>query len=52
MSPFLGDDDLETMNNISVGEYEFPDPDFDDGYEDISDNAKNFITGLLQSRPR
>ena len=47
MSPFLGDDDMETVNNISGGEFEYPDPDPDEGYEDISDDAKAFINSLL-----
>ena len=45
MSPFLGDDDMETIQNISSGEYEYPDPEED--YEDISDLAKGFIDSLL-----
>lgn len=52
MSPFLGDDDMETVNNISSGEYEYPDPDPEDGYDDISDLAKDFIDSMLKSKPR
>lgn len=51
MSPFLGDDDMETINNISKGEFEYPDPDPEEGYEDISEKAKNFIDDLIQMRP-
>lgn len=47
MSPFLGDDDMETVNNISEGEFEYPDPDPEEGYEDISEDAKAFINSLL-----
>ncbi len=47
MSPFLGDDDMETVNNIASGEFEYPDPDPDEGYDDISDLAKKFIESLL-----
>ena len=50
MSPFLGDDDMETIQNISSGEYEYPEPEED--YEDISDLAKEFIDSLLKQLPR
>lgn len=50
MSPFLGDTDSETMINISSGEFEYPDPE--DGYEDISDQAKDFIDAMLKLKPR
>ena len=50
MSPFLGDDDMETIQNISSGEYEYPEPEED--YEDISDLAKSFIDALLEQVPR
>ena len=50
MSPFLGDDDMETIQNISSGEYEYPEPEED--YEDISDLAKEFIDCLLKLKPR
>ena len=52
MSPFLGDNDMETIQNISAGEYEFPDPCPEDGYEDISDLAKQFIESLLLFQPK
>ncbi len=47
MSPFLGDNDMETVANIADGEFEYPDPDPAEGYEDISDLAKKFIESLL-----
>ena len=47
MSPFLGDNDMETVNNIAEGEFEYPDPDPEEGYEDITDLAKQFIETLL-----
>lgn len=47
MSPFLGDNDMETVNNIAEGEFEYPDPDPEEGYEDITDLAKKFIETLL-----
>ena len=52
MSPFLGDDDMETVNNIASGEFEYPEPDPDEGYEDISDGAKAFIDSMLKSNPK
>lgn len=55
MSPFLGDDDMETVGNVSTGEYEYPDPqdeDTDEHYEDISRLAKQFIDQLLIISPR
>jgi len=42
---------METVNNISKGEFDYPDPDPEEGYEDISENAKNFIDDLIQMRP-
>ena len=51
MSPFLGDDDMETINNIASGEYEYPDPDPEADYEDISSQAKDFIDSLLKFKP-
>jgi len=47
-SPFEGDTDAETYLNISIGEYDFDEPEFDL----ISQNAKDFIGGLLQKAPR
>ena len=38
---------METITNISEGEFEYPDPDPDEGYEDISEDAKAFINSLL-----
>ena len=52
MSPFLGDNDMETIQNISAGEYDFPDPCPEDGYEDISALAKQFIDSLLLPQPK
>ena len=51
MSPYLGDNDMETIQNISSGEYDYPDPCPEDGYEDITDLAKKFIDSLLAQRP-
>ena len=52
MSAFLGDNDMETVNNISDGEFEYPDPDPEEGYEDISEDAKTFIDSLLVKESR
>ncbi|XP_075235091.1 uncharacterized protein LOC142332527 [Lycorma delicatula] len=43
LSPFMGETDVETMANVTIAQYDFDDEAFDD----ISDDAKNFITKLL-----
>lgn len=43
LSPFLGDDDNETLNNILACQWNFEEEEF----MDISDEAKDFITRLL-----
>ncbi|XP_056893692.1 myosin light chain kinase 3 isoform X2 [Takifugu flavidus] len=43
LSPFLGDDDNETLNNILACQWNFEEEEF----KDISDEAKDFITRLL-----
>ncbi|XP_047657276.1 myosin light chain kinase family member 4 isoform X2 [Tachysurus fulvidraco] len=43
LSPFLGDDDNETLNNILECKWSFEEAEF----ADISDEAKDFITHLL-----
>lgn len=47
-SPFLGDNDGETMQNVLDGEVEFP----DEYFNDVSTMAKDMIEGLLISDPR
>ena len=42
-SPFLGDNDMETFNNITSGYYDFNLDEFDN----ISKEAKSFISNLL-----
>ena len=50
ISPFLGDDDGETLMNVTAGEYDFED---DDGaFDKISEEAKEFISELLCLKPR
>ena len=47
-SPFLGDDNQETYQNICQVNY-----DFDEEYfEEISDDAKSFVSELLIKKPR
>uniref|UniRef100_UPI00358F3350 myosin light chain kinase 2, skeletal/cardiac muscle-like isoform X2 n=1 Tax=Myxine glutinosa TaxID=7769 RepID=UPI00358F3350 len=43
LSPFLGDDEAETLSNIVQENWSFD----DEAFEDISDEAKDFVTGLL-----
>ncbi|XP_029905613.1 myosin light chain kinase 2, skeletal/cardiac muscle [Myripristis murdjan] len=43
LSPFLGDDDNETLNNILACQWNFEEEEF----LDISEEAKDFITRLL-----
>ncbi|KAJ6664520.1 hypothetical protein lerEdw1_007177 [Lerista edwardsae] len=43
LSPFLGDDDNETLNNILACRWDFGDEEFDS----VSEEAKDFITKLL-----
>ena len=46
-SPFLGDNDMETFNNITRGSYDFNVEEF----ENISQEAKSFICDLLLRNP-
>ena len=48
MSPFLGEDDNETLVNVSSVDWDFEDEAFDE----ISNEAKDFIEGLLIEGPR
>ncbi|GAB0099886.1 death-associated protein kinase related [Sergentomyia squamirostris] len=45
LSPFMGDNDVETMTNVTLGKYDFNDATFDA----VSADAKDFITKLLVS---
>lgn len=47
ISPFLGDTDAETCQNVSVAEY-----DYDEEFPAVSKDAKDFIDGLLIRNPR
>ncbi|KAG7188122.1 hypothetical protein KM043_015967 [Ampulex compressa] len=46
LSPFMGDNDAETFANITRADYDLEDEAFDA----ISNNAKDFISGLLVKR--
>ena len=43
LSPFMGDSDAETLNNVTAAEWDFEDEAFDD----VSNDAKEFIEKLL-----
>nr|XP_033790741.1 myosin light chain kinase family member 4 isoform X2 [Geotrypetes seraphini]XP_033790742.1 myosin light chain kinase family member 4 isoform X2 [Geotrypetes seraphini] len=43
LSPFLGEDDNETLNNIVACDWDFE----DESFHDVSEEAKDFITKLL-----
>ncbi|KAG8571564.1 hypothetical protein GDO81_011697 [Engystomops pustulosus] len=43
LSPFLGDDENETLNNIIVSQFDFEGEEF----QNISEHAKDFISKLL-----
>jgi len=47
-SPFMGDNDTETYNNISNVQFDFDLEEFDS----ISENAQDFISQLLKKSPR
>ncbi|XP_046603596.1 uncharacterized protein LOC124297051 [Neodiprion virginianus] len=47
-SPFGGDTDQETFQNISLGEVDFP----EELFEDVSSQAKDFVARLLVPDPR
>uniref|UniRef100_A0A8C4QX12 Myosin light chain kinase 2 n=1 Tax=Eptatretus burgeri TaxID=7764 RepID=A0A8C4QX12_EPTBU len=44
LSPFLGDDEPETLSNIASGEWEFE----EEAFKNISEEAKDFISSLLE----
>lgn len=44
----MGDTDCETMANVTKGDFDFDDETFDE----ISDEAKNFIEKLLVKKQR
>ena len=48
LSPLLGDDDNETLTNVTAADWDFEDESFDV----ISDQAKDFISKLMVNNPR
>jgi serine/threonine protein kinase len=48
LSPFLGDNDMETLASVTRADFYFPDDDF----PPVSDDAKEFICSLLVKNPR
>lgn len=48
LSPFMGDTDIDTMTNVTLGKYNFD----DDGFKMVSDCAKDFIRHLLRKDGR
>lgn len=49
-SPFLGDNDQETIQNVVSGEYDFPEEE-EEGCT-LSEDARKFISSLLIPSPR
>ena len=49
LSPFMGDDDNETLANVTAGEYDFEDDE--EIFENLSDEVKLFIQDLLKLKP-
>lgn len=47
-SPFQGNSDAETFAHVTAARYEFD----QESFEDISDEAKDFITSLLKRDQR
>ncbi|KFV44524.1 Myosin light chain kinase, smooth muscle, partial [Tyto alba] len=47
-SPFQGDNDMETLSNITATRWDFE----EEVFSEISQQAKDFISQLLQKNPR
>ena len=43
LSPFLGDQEAETLVNVTMAQWDFE----DDTFDEISEDAKDFISSLL-----
>ena len=43
LSPFMGDNDSETLVSVTMAQWDFD----DDTFDEISDDAKNYIEKLL-----
>lgn len=49
LSPFMGDDDNETLRNVTIGDFDFED---DEGiFDSLSNEVKEFIEDLLLLNP-
>jgi len=48
LSPFMGDNDSETLSNVTMTQWDFEDEAFDE----ISESAKDFISKLLVKQKR
>jgi hypothetical protein len=48
LSPFMGENDAETFVNVTLCKWDFD----DDIFDDISDDATDFIEHLLVSNPK
>ena len=46
LSPFVGENDVDTFANITRADYDFE----DDAFEAVSEEARDFISGLLVHR--
>ena len=47
-SPFQGNSDAETLALVTAAQWEFD----EESFEEITDQAKNFISSLLNKDPR
>jgi len=48
LSPFAGEDDLETLRNVKSGEWDFD----TDAFANVSEEGKDFIKKLLIKHPQ
>ena len=48
LMPFSGDDDTQTLVKVAKADWDFD----DDCFEELSEDAKDFIEGLLVKDPR
>ena len=48
VSPFAGETDAETLANVTVGEWDFD----EEGFEDVSEDAKDFISNIIVKKQR
>ena len=48
LSPFAGEDDVDTLHNVSKCSWDFD----SEGFKSISENARDFIRRLLLKQPQ